>query len=141
MRMLRTGIYMQAAEQLASQTVFRQHTTNGMLYQALRMFVADIGRRMLTLSARITGVCENHTVGPFLTRHSYLFGIDNHYMIATINMRCVTGFVLTLDDVCDLAGYTAQYLIFCIYQNPRFFNGCLVGVSGFIALMIHVFLL
>src|SRR5690606_36004227 len=105
--MFRTDINMQAAEQLASQTVFRQHAAYSMLHQALRMFVTDIGRRVLALTARITGVRVNHTIGPFLTRHFYFFGIDNHYMVATINMWCVAGLVLTLDDVCNLAGNTA----------------------------------
>lgn len=138
MRMFGAGIYMQTAEQFAAKAVLGQHAPYCVLHEALRMLGADLRRRVLTLPARISGVCENHTVSPLLSSHLYLFGIDNDYMVATIHMRSVAGLVLTLNDMCNLAGYPPQNLIFCIHQHPGLLYSCLIGMGGFVTLMIHV---
>ena len=102
-----TYINVQTPEQLTADTVFRQHSTNGVLDQPLRIFSFDhVGSRFL-LAAVVTGVGENHAIRPLLTCHLYFFGIDHNYMIATINMGRITGLMLAANYFGNLAGNAA----------------------------------
>lgn len=135
--MLATGIDEKVGEQTATQTVAWQHAADSMLNEALRMLFADHGRGMLPLTSVESGVGENHTIGPLLSGHAHMSGIDDHYIITAIHMWCVAWLVFATDNLGNLAGHAAQHLVFRIHQNPFLARGGLVQVSGFVTVMIH----
>src|SRR5688572_4623581 len=113
--MFSTYIYMQASVQLTAQSVLWQHTFYSMLNQSFRMLLSDFDRSVLALTTWKSRVRKKNTVSPLFTSHFDLFCIDHDYMIATVHIRCIAGFVLAANDFRNLASHTAQYLVFCIY--------------------------
>lgn len=92
---------------------------------------------MLTLTARITGVGEDHPVSPFFASHFYFFSIDDDHMVATIHVGGIAWLMLAADDLSNLAGDAAQYLFIGINDHPTFIGCGVVCISGFITVMIH----
>ena len=129
---------MQASEQLASDPVLGKHSANGMLDQALRKLVQGHDWSCLLLTAIVARVREDHAIRPLLAGHFYFLRIDHNYMIPTINMRCVSRFVLATDYLGNLAGYAAEYLAFSVHQNPVFLGRGLVDVTGLKTDRIHL---
>lgn len=138
MRVLRSGIYVQASVKLATQSVLGKHTAYGMFDKTLRVLLADHSRCMLALSTRITGVSEDYAACPFLAGHSYLFSIDYDDVIAAINVRRVARLVFATDDARYLAGNTAEHLGIGINNNPALLDCSLVGVDCLVTIMIHL---
>src|SRR5689334_18807333 len=128
--MLSSYINMQTSVQLATQFVLWQHTFHSMFNQSFRVLLTNANRRVLTLTTWKTRVRKKNTVSPLFTSQLDFLSIDHDYMIATIYVRRIAGFVLAANDFRHLASHTAQYLVFCIYQNPVLFNRCLVSMSG-----------
>lgn len=139
--MFSAGVYVQASEKLASQSILGQHAANGVLNKALRMFFTDRSGRVLTLAAWITRVSIDNAVRFFLTGQSYFLSIDHNYVITAIHIRRIACLMLSADNVGDLAGHTTQHLRIGIHHYPAFFNRSLVGVDCFIAIMIHFYVL
>src|SRR5262245_43303189 len=113
--MLSSCINMQASVQLTTQSVLWQHTFYSMLYQSFRVLLTNDDRCVLALTTRKTRVCKQNTVSPLFTSHFDFLSIDHDYMIATVYVRRIAGFVLAANDFRNLASHTAQYLVFCIY--------------------------
>src|SRR5262245_54969441 len=129
MRMFCTSVNVEASKKLSSQSVFRQHATNCVFDEALRMFRTDHSRGMLALSSGITGVLEDHTIRPFFSGHSHLLGVDNNHVVATIYMRRVAWLVFATNNFCNLTRHTAQNLGVCVYNNPALLYSGLGSVS------------
>ena len=137
MRVTGTHVYMKAPEKFATDGVLWKHSTDRMLDQSLRIFSHDHIWSRLTLTTIVSGMCKDHAICPLLAGHLYFLGVDHDNMIATDNMRSVGRLVLAADNHGNLAGHTAQHLVFSINDNPTILGCGFVDVLGFVTIMIH----
>src|SRR5688572_5169647 len=85
-RMFSAGINVQASVQFTTESVFGKHAAYSVLDQTLRVLFANHGRRVLTLTTRIAGVCKEHASGPFLARHAHFLSVDDNNVITAIHV-------------------------------------------------------
>ena len=88
MRMLGTGIDMQVAVQVGTQSVLGQHAADGVLKDALGMAAQQLGGSGLTLAAGVAGIALINLVGHLFASENDLLGIDDDNVVAAINVRC-----------------------------------------------------
>ena len=81
MGMLGSLVDLQLLELCTSETIFRQHATDGSLDEALRVRVPDLARTRLTNTARIARVAEIRFVLLFVARQDDFLGVDDDDVI------------------------------------------------------------
>ena len=133
MRVLRTFIYIEVAEQLGTETVLRKHSLDGMLHDKGRLAVEHILGRSETLSSGVTGVTNVHFVGQLLAGKADLVGVDDDDVVTTVHVRREIRLVLATEDKSDAGSETTQHLIGRINNVPFFLDGTAIGGNGLVA--------
>ena len=133
MRVLRTFIYIEVAEQLGTETVLRKHSLDGMLHDKGRLAIEHFFGRSETLATRITGMADVHLVGQFLSRETDLLGVDDDDVVTTVGVGSEIRFVLAAEDKSDAGSETTQHLIGRINNVPLFLCGGAIGGNGLVA--------
>ena len=136
--MRRACIYMETAEELASDAVLWQHTTDSVLDESLGVFSLDHNGRVLALTTVVAGVREDHAVRPLLARQLNFFSIDDNDMVTAIYVGGIAGLVFAANHLGYLAGHAAQNLVVGVHDHPAFLHARLVGVLGLITDRIHL---
>lgn len=95
MVMNRSGVNTQVCHLLTTQAIFWDHTFYSMHDQEGWVLLEHSLRGNILLATWITGVAEVELIGHFITSKSYLFGIDDDNMIASVHVWGVHGFVFT----------------------------------------------
>src|SRR6202163_95757 len=87
MRMVRTGVDVEAPELDVAHAVGREHSANGALDEALGILVAHLGRRLGPQTAWVAGVAMVDFLGPLPRRELDLVRVDDHDVVAVVDVR------------------------------------------------------
>ena len=93
--------------------------------------------RCEALSTGVTRVAYIDLVGHFLTSQTHFFGVDDDYVVATVNVWREVGLVFAANHEGNFTGQSAEYLSFCVNHNPVLLYRITVGRDGFITERIH----
>ena len=128
MWVLSTFINIKVVEEVIAKTVLWEHASYNVLYKTLVTFVtcSNLSRSKLLLTTGITRESQIDTVCPLVTSHLNLVGVDDDYIVTTVNVRSEAGFVLTSQKFGNLCAKTTKYLVCRINNNPLFLSCCLV---------------
>ena len=100
-------IHVQVAQQLRAQTILGQHALYYLTEQTVGALLHERARRVLNLSTGITGVSQINTIVPLVTRQNDFVCVDDNYVITTVNVRSVIGFVFAAQELRYLRAQTA----------------------------------
>ena len=92
-------IHVQVAQQLRAQTILGQHALYYLTEQTVGALLHERARRVLNLSTGITGVSQINTIVPLVTRQNDFVCVDDNYVITTVNVRSVIGFVFAAQEL------------------------------------------
>lgn len=104
MGMLCAVVDIEVVQQGAAEGTFGQHTLDSVLQNALYTegLLAQLSRRVETLTTRIARIAGVNLVGLFLTSEYHLVSIDDDDIVTTILIRSEGGLVLSADDLGNL---------------------------------------
>ena len=134
MLVLCTFVDVKGTQELCTEFILRQHA----LHYATHQFIGtiglghDAGGRVLALTTGIARVAVVHAIRPLLTSELHLCGIDNNYIVTTVNVRSKVGLVLTAKQLGNLRAKTTEHLVGSIYYHPLFLCGLLVSRNGLV---------
>ncbi len=129
-----TGIHIQVAQQLSSQTVLGKHTLNYSLHQLFSTvgLCQDGSRGGFTLTTGITGIPQVNLVGHLVTCKYDFVCVDDDDVITAVYVRGEVGFVLTSQQLCNFRTETAYDLVGSIHNDPFFVRCFLVCRNGLV---------
>ena len=124
MRMLGAAVNPQLFKLVGRERAFlRHHAFHGFFDHALGEFTfKNLVSRAFFDATRITGMPVICFVGALFAGQFYFFGIDDHDMVAGIDMRGEHGFVLATQQHRDFGCQTAEHNAFSIDDPPAFGN-------------------
>ena len=99
MRMLRSCVNVQIAEDLVTKAGLREHSFDGPPHEFGRSLCKDLLRSRETLSTRITGITSVNLICLLLAGEYDLRGIDNDYVVSTIYVRSESWLVLSANEL------------------------------------------
>lgn len=139
--MLGTVVNMNVLQQLGTQTVLGQHALDDLHVQGVHTLAQvflllalglKLGGRRETLATGIARVAHVLVLSPLLAGHLALVGVDDDYIVATINVGSVVGFVLAAQQLSHLRAQATQDLVGSIHYHPFLLYGFGVGRNGFV---------
>ena len=139
--MLGTVVNVNVLQQLSAQTVLGQHTLDDLHVQGVHTLAQvflllalglQLSRGRETLTTGIAGVAYILMLGPLLAGHLALVGVDDDYIVATVNVGSVIGFVLATQLLSYLGAQATQDLVGSINYHPFLLNGFGVGRNGLV---------
>ena len=135
--MLVASINVQIPVDFPAQAVLGQHAFDGHFEKPLRVLCKQNPGRCEALSTGVTRVAYIDLIGQFLTSQTHFFGVDDDYVVATVNVWREVGLVFAANHEGNFTGQPAQYLSFCVNHNPVLLYRITVGRDGFITERIH----
>ena len=124
MRMLRSCVNVQIAEDLVTKAGLREHSFDGPPYEFGRSLCKDLLRSRETLSTRITGVTDINTIVHLVSLEHDLLGVDHDDVVTAVHVRGVARLVLATEDKSDPGSKTAECQICSIDDEPLFLYSC-----------------
>lgn len=126
--------YIKIVQDMTSETAFGQHAFNCVTDDLVCtvLALAQLGRSVETLSARITSITGVHLVGFFLASEYHLSGIDDDNIVTTVYVRSEVRFVLSTQNLGNLRAKTANYLVCGVDNNPLFLCCFLICGNSFV---------
>src|ERR1043166_541295 len=118
MRMFAACVCKKVAEDLSAKFVMRQHASDGVLYNIGGPTFQQFLCSFVTKTTRITRIELVLLLIQLVAGETDFVGVDDDYVVATINMRGKAGFVLASQDVRHFAGKTSKCLTFSVYHKP-----------------------
>ncbi len=137
MRVLRTGVDLEVAQERISEAGLGKHALDCVTEYELGFPAELVGGVDKPLAARVTRVPYIDLVGHFLSRESYLVGIDDDNVVTAIHVGSVTGFVLAAQDLRHLRRKTAQNLPLRVDDDTFLVDRLRVCGDCFVNLLIH----
>ena len=128
MSVLRAHKQFQFFQHLSPQLTLGQHSSNRLTKNSVRSRLPDINCRAYTTTAGVTTVAIvclcRHLRGEirhvrmlhFIARKGNLFNIRHNHSTTTVNVRCVSRFVLAHQDSRNLAGNSTDNLAFTVQE-------------------------
>ena len=127
------GVDLQLLQHLSTESVLRQHASNGAANGIGWLLGQTIGVRRLGQAARVTGVAVEHLlfglargqydlVGALVARQSNLVGVDDDHVVAGVHVRRKRWLVLAAQSQCNFGGQSAQYETVGVYDVPVSFD-------------------
>ena len=130
--MLGAIVNVNVLQQLGTQAILGQHALDHLHVQRVHT-LAEVfllltlglqqGRGREALTTRIASVAYVLVLGPLLASHLALVGVDDDYIVATVNVGSVVGFVLATEDLSHLRAQATQNLVGSINYHPFLLNG------------------
>lgn len=108
-----------------------------MFNDALGVFFKQQPGRCEPLTTRIARVADVDFVGHLGAGKAYLFGIDDDYVIPTVNVWREVGFVFAANQACDLAGQPTEHLALSVNHNPLLLHRFFTGRDCFVTERVH----
>ena len=118
MWVLRTCVDFELLEHLTAELALRHHALYSVEDDLFRLLGSHFAESSFLESARITAVSLVDLVSFLLACHSYLLGVDDYYVVACVDMRCVDRLFLSSQDHCCLNGELSESLAFSIDHIP-----------------------
>ena len=118
MRVLRTCVDFELLEHLTTELALRHHALYSVEDDLFRLLGSHFAESSFLESARITAVSLVDLVSFFLACYSYLLGVDDYYVVACVDMRCVDRLFLSSQDHGCLYGELSESLAFSIDHIP-----------------------
>lgn len=138
MFVLGAGINPQFGEHRSSKWVFRQHTLNRALNDPGRMALYLLGKGNLLDPAGIPGVPMICLRLGLVASNPHLLGIDDHNMVARVDVWRVLGLVFAPQPGGHFACQAPQYLVCSVYDVPLAAYCLGVGIECFHAVGVFV---
>lgn len=135
--MLIARVDVQVRVHFPANLVLWQHASYGHLKDALWVLFEQQPGCCKPLTTGVARVAYVDLVGHFLARQTHLFGVDDDYVIATVDMGREVGLVFAANHRSNLAGQPTQDLPLCVNHNPVLLHRIIVGGDGFITECIH----
>ena len=119
---------------MTTQNTLGQHALNGVTDDAIyaTLALAQFGGRVKALSTGVASIACINLISFFLASENHFGGVDDDYIVATINVRREVGFVFAADKLSYLRAKTAHYLVGSIDNHPLFLSRFLVGGNSLV---------
>lgn len=135
MGMAGTVVNVHILNDATSETVLGEHTLHDLVKQRVDAgfevlvvrFLDEHFGSCLALSAGIAGVAEIDAICQLISGETYLVGIDDDYVVATIHEGRIARLVLTAEQFGNFCAQTSENLVGGIHHNPFFFDALSVG--------------
>ena len=111
MRMVGTGVDLQLLELGPAETVLREHAAHGVAHRVCRLLLHEVGEGLLLDAAREPGVAEHLLLLGLAGREDDLLAVDDHHVVARVDVGGVRGLVLATQDGGDLGGEAAELAV------------------------------
>lgn len=132
MRVLGIGIHEKFGKLGAAQFVLWQHALYGNLYQCLWVAGVQCLGAHAALATWVTGVVDVLLILHLVAGEHYLVGIDDDYVVASVDIRGKARLVLAAQDSSYLGSQTAQYHVLGINNKPLTLHRLVRGRLGFV---------
>src|SRR5690606_25520267 len=133
-RMLRPGVDPELLAHLTAQLVLGQHPLHRELDDPLGVLLDHAAEGDEALAAHVATVPEVRLLVGLVAGEAHLRGVDDHDVVAGVQMRRVDRLVLAAQDAGDAAGEPAEDLALGVHGPPAALN---VGFTGCVCLHSH----
>ena len=116
------GVDLQLLQHLSTESVLRQHASNGATNGIGWLLGQTIGVRRLGQAARVTGVAVEHLLFGLARGQYDLVGVDDDHVVAGVHVRRKRWLVLAAQSQCNFGGQSAQYETVGVYDVPVSFD-------------------
>lgn len=138
--MIGASVHEKLFDHCIAQFGFWKHATNANLNDGFGFATNQMASSFQPTATGVTSVALEFFLVHFITSEADLFSIDNHDIVAAINMRGEGRLVLAPQYRCNAGKQAACCLVGCIYNVPVPLNLFFLRRHGVITPSIHDFL-